>query len=271
MKLTDIGLIFALVFISLAVVFGHRMEQVNQTQRLQLIYNQAVDNSLEAAMDRLVEVDDGLRARVNKEEAVEIFFRNLSIHFQVIENINMNIQLRRHVPAIAVVLEDGFYIYYYKEVYENGTKILKKMFTDKIYYEYQDNEYRYYFTISDYIRMVDLESNEEYEGRYKDIIEGEVGIRSETLKDEEDYHRIRRGVIIGKLQETIEHYINNYNKISNHYGINYQFKLPTIDEEDWYRTIDDISMIAFLQGYPYAGSFLGTYNYYAIAGARIHK
>lgn len=272
MKLTNIGSVFAMIFICFAVMLDHRMEIVNRTLKLQHEYNQGVDNSLEAAMDRLVEVDDSLRARINKEEAVEIFFRNLSIHFQVIENKQLTHTLKGHVPLIAIILEDGFYIYYDKEVYSNGTKILQKTFTEKAPYLYEEGEYTYFFTLTDYIRIWDGKSGKKVQGRYKDIVmNGEVDIQNRILRNEDEFHRVRRDTIINKLEETIEYYINNHNKISSHYGINYEFTLPTIEEEDWYRTINDISMIAFMQGYPHKNQLTGTYNHYAIAGARLHK
>ena len=47
--------------------------------------------------------------------------------------------------------------------------------------------------------------------------------------------------------------------------------LPLIEYEEWYRTIQDISMLVLFQGYPYGNSITGTYNRVAIGGARIAK
>lgn len=272
MKLTDMSLIFGVVFLCLAVVLDYRVNQINSIAKIQLDYNQRMDNSLEAAMDKLVEVDNGIRVKINKEEAVQNFFHNLSIHFQVTENQVMIHKLKEHVPVIAIILEDGFYLYYNQEVVENGVKKIQKTFTPKLLYEWSANQYQYFFTLSDYIRAHNMETGERYQGRYQDIIiDGKVELLDEVFKDIEEFHRIRRTIIIHILQENIESYLNRYNRIALHYGIEYNFFLPTIEEEDWYRTIDDISMIAFFQGYPYGTNITGIYNYYAIAGARIHK
>lgn len=248
MKLTDMSLIFGVVFLCLAVVLDYRVNQINSIAKIQLDYNQRMDNSLEAAMDKLVEVDNGIRVKINKEEAVQNFFHNLSIHFQVTENQVMIHKLKEHVPVIAIILEDGFYLYYNQEVVENGVKKIQKTFTPKLLYEWSANQYQYFFTLSDYIRAHNMETGERYQGRYQDIIiDGKVELLDEVFKDIEEFHRIRRTIIIHILQENIESYLNRYNRIALHYGIEYNFFLPTIEEEDWYRTIDDISMIAFFQ------------------------
>ena len=71
----------------------------------------------------------------------------------------------------------------------------------------------------------------------------------------------------------MEYYINQHNKIARQYGISYKFSLPFISEDDWARTINDISLFSVFQGYPYVSTNpkLGFLNIYAIGGARIVK
>ena len=66
-------------------------------------------------------------------------------------------------------------------------------------------------------------------------------------------------------------YINKHNHIASQYGITYTFALPTISDDDWNRTIDDISMMILFQGYQYGTSRTMVYNRYTISGARLRK
>ncbi|BCN32385.1 hypothetical protein [Anaeromicropila herbilytica] len=62
-----------------------------------------------------------------------------------------------------------------------------------------------------------------------------------------------------------------HNRIAEHYGITYQFALPYIEKEEWYRTIDDIGLFVVFQGYPYGLNTGDVFNQYSYAGARIRK
>lgn len=268
MKATNIGLLFILVFLCLVVILDNRFNDLASISNLQIQYNHGVDNAIEAAMERLVEVDNGLEKKLNKEEAVKCFYDSLAINFDVLDKRDLRKQLEGYVPVIGVILEDGFYLYYNKENINQEEKIVSKEFSEKITYQYYENDITYYFTLTDYIRLIDENSKEFYEGNYHDLARL---FPNSIMIDEMEYDRIRRTTIINILTETIGRYINEHNKIANYYGINYHFSLPYIEMEDWYRTIDDISMIAFFQGYPYGNKITGTYNRFAIAGARIHK
>lgn len=268
MKASNMGLIFAFVFICAAAIIDTKFNTLSAISNLQIQYNHGVDNAIEAAMDRLVEVDDGLEKKINKDEAIKCFYDSLSINFGVMDNRDLKNKLAGYVPVVAVILDDGFYVYHDKEKVVNNEKIVVKEFSKKYPYQYFDQNITYYFTLMDYVRLIDNTSEEFYEGDYHDLAKlFPQGI----MNDEREYDRIRRTCIINTLTDTIEMYINEHNKIAYHYGIQYHFALPYIEREDWYRTIDDISMIAFFQGYPYGNKILGTYNRFALAGARIRK
>lgn len=268
MKATNMGLLFILVFLCLVVILDSRFNDLASISNLQIQYNHAVDNAIEAAMDRLVEVDNGLEKKLNKEEAVKYFYDSLAINFDVLDKRDLKKQLEGYVPVIAVILDDGFYLYYDKEKVNQEEKTVSKEFSEKIPYQHFEDNITYYFTLTDYIRLIDENGKEFYEGDYHDLAKL---FPNSIMKNEMEYDRIRRTTIINILTETIGRYINEHNKIAGHYGINYHFALPYIETEDWYRTIDDISMIAFFQGYPYGNKISGTYNRFAFAGARIHK
>jgi hypothetical protein len=89
--------------------------------------------------------------------------------------------------------------------------------------------------------------------------------------EENSFEEERRRVIISLLKERMTYFMNHHNRIAKFYGINYEFTLPQIEKEEWYRSIDDVGMIVFFQGYPYGGSERGYYNRVLIGGARVRK
>lgn len=268
MKASNTGLIFAIIFMLIAVMLDIRFNDLVTVQNRMIQYNCAVDNAVEAAMDQLVEVDHGWKKKINKEEAVQCFYDSLSINFGVYDNNNLKEKLKGYVPVIAIILDDGFYLYYDCEKTINDEKVVVKEFSEKYPYQYFDGNITYYFTLTNYIRLIDETSSEFYEGDYHDL---SVLFEDSFMKDTKEFDRIRRTTIINTLTDTIQFYMNEHNKIAYHYGIQYHFALPNIEMEDWYRTIDDTSILAFFQGYPYGNRRSGTYNRFALAGARSHK
>jgi hypothetical protein len=135
-------------------------------------------------------------------------------------------------------------------------------------YAYQDGNLIYSFTLGTYVTLYNKSTNEIYEGEYKDLAAQFPG---SIMTNDETYNTIRRNAIIGAIEQSMNYYINLHNRIAYQYGITYQFWLPQIDKTDWYRTIDDISMLVVFQGYSYIPASRDTYNRYALGGARITK
>lgn len=82
-----------------------------------------------------------------------------------------------------------------------------------------------------------------------------------------EFHRIRRETIINLIQETLQEEINEHNTYAKMFGSTYNFQLPEIVNDEWTNSINDISVMSFIQGMP-----IGTneyYNNYALSGSRI--
>jgi len=90
------------------------------------------------------------------------------------------------------------------------------------------------------------------------------------LNDEDEFDQVRRRTIVDTLQENIAYYINEHNVYTKELDVTYTFHLPIIDQEDWYNTVDDISILAFFQGYPYRMAD-EVYHEYAFVGARLNR
>lgn len=85
------------------------------------------------------------------------------------------------------------------------------------------------------------------------------------------FHEARRKAIIKIISDCLTEEINEHNKYADLTGNTYQFSLPEITNDDWINSINDISIMAFVQGIP-VGTAEGTfYNNYALGGAQIVK
>ena len=87
--------------------------------------------------------------------------------------------------------------------------------------------------------------------------------------DEEpsNFHKLRREVILKVIKETLQQEINSHTTYARIMGSTYDFNLPEIANDDWTNSINDISVMSFMQGMP-----MGTksyYNNYALGGSRI--
>lgn len=82
-----------------------------------------------------------------------------------------------------------------------------------------------------------------------------------------EFHQKRREVIINLIIDTLNEKINNHNRYADIMGITYDFYLPTIDNAEWINAVDDVSIMAFVQGMPTGHETY--YNSYALGASRI--
>ena len=81
------------------------------------------------------------------------------------------------------------------------------------------------------------------------------------------FHRKRREVIINLIQEVLKQEINEHQTYARTKGSTYNSMLPEIADEDWTNSINDISVMSFIQGMPIGVK--SYYNNYALGGSRI--
>lgn len=82
-----------------------------------------------------------------------------------------------------------------------------------------------------------------------------------------EFNRQRRHAIITTIRDELNRAFNNQNQYANMMGITYKFYLPEIGMDQWNHTIDDISVLSFVQGLPMG--YDGFYNSYSLGGSRI--
>lgn len=97
----------------------------------------------------------------------------------------------------------------------------------------------------------------------------EFNDRGEIIEDASEFHKLRRDTIVNLITSVMTEEFNEHNMYADLLGVTYNFTVPNIARDRWYNTIDDISVLAFMQGMPMGGEIY--YNNYSLGGARIVK
>lgn len=85
--------------------------------------------------------------------------------------------------------------------------------------------------------------------------------------DASPFHAKRREIIVSLIVETLQEEINSHNTYASLMGSVYNFALPDIDGTEWRNSINDISIMSFIQGMPIGIN--SYYNNYALGASRI--
>jgi hypothetical protein len=276
--LTNFALISVIIMFPLFFQNDSRLKAQEYAEETIMRYNQGLHAAVQDAASalKLNEMQDSearydsLKSfRANKEYAVDTFFRTLYINFGITDDSIAQGVLKGYIPALAVIGYDGFWIYA-DEKFTNadGQNEFRQVWKAKKPYAYADaagNSLS--FTLDDYVFAYDALTQTWHEGHRADVAT-QVGGRIDLLNDAATFEQVRRTTIVQEIQNDLEYYINAHNEYAKWYGITYTFTLPTIDQEEWNNTINDVGVMAFIQGMPLG---LNQYNSYALGGSRLIK
>ncbi|SES71345.1 hypothetical protein [[Clostridium] polysaccharolyticum] len=267
MSVSDYGLLFSILFIVFVLFHVIHLADYEVVRTLQTQYNLAIDEAVEAALYDVVEEDSGLDLIMNEEEVIHRFFQSLFINLGIMEQPAKKELCKFYVPYILLVEKDGI-IPYQQEIAGKSEEIVFQT-RKKIHYQWSmENKEILRATLTDYVYYDNLVTGKHMEGDYRDI----VSELPEKLRWRYDiFDKKKRELVIDTIKSCTSECINHQNQIARKYGIEYKFTLPLIEYEAWYRTIQDVSMIALFQGYPFGNSRTGIFNRAALGGARIAK
>lgn len=267
MSVSDFGLLFASVL--LIFVFFHYIYFSNYqaVQSLQTEYNLAADQAVEAALFDVVEYDTQREIFINEDSIMDSFFQALYVNLGIMEEPMKKELCKFYIPYVLFVEADG--IVPYVQVNSRSDEIVSFESGKKILYEFEGNhEDILQVRLDDFIQYNNPDMEIHLEGYYRDVVEMLPDYFRWTYEEFQERKQVR---IISLIKECSGECIANQNQIAKRFGINYEFSLPTIEYEEWYRTIKDISMIVLFQGYPFGNGVTGRFNRVAIGGARISK
>lgn len=247
------------------------------TSELETRYNASVDTAVRDAARSLnfnvnqeneAQYESKKNINVNTGQAINTFWNTMYINFDAQNDKVAQGVLQRYVPAIVIVGYDGYHLYTMdKYINASNQSEMKHLLQPKKPYAYVDaygNSLS--FTLDDFVTAYERSTNSWHYGR-----RAEVALEAPSiplLQDAETFDEVRRSKIVSYIQQDLQYYINYYNEHSKKYGIAYTFTLPTISQEEWNNTINDVGVLAFVQGVPVGNT---TYNHYALGGSRIIK
>lgn len=278
MKITD----FVLAYFAITLTFFVAIEIRYDKTKTYIEYDHFHEAALTTATQDAIHV---LRNNVNPlleagyesykvnpahpQSAFDTFVQTLAVNYQVKDKYSIN-QMLRYIPVFAVLDYDGLLLNVYKPYKDtSGDNVYERVWLSKIPLSYADNEGNIInFTVDEDVEVFDVELNEWFFGKRAELAKDEE-ITIPLLKNAQEFDQIRRQTIVNIVQENLAYYINEHNVYTKALDVTYKFAMPLIPQEDWYNTVDDISIFAFIQGYPYKVD-TKSYNEYAFVGTRLH-
>ncbi len=306
MKTTDLAMIFVAILLPIVVVVYVDISFLLKTEEQRLYYTNVINSAINDAtyVMKTVEgeendVDYGYsgvsekKVTVNARVAIKTFYDALYESFDIKGDSTGEAFVKGHIPALAVVDYNGVYIYSidnYKDV-ETGDKYIDYVLKPKRYFTYTyaingnnliDGEkldenggiknletITVQFTMDDYISVVNndgtivsfyMEDNENNQVLY--------GSNNDLREKVIQHLKLKRTEVISDIvSQEMSFAVNNHNLYSN---IDYQFVFPAIALNDWQEMVDNVGIIAFVQGINLGKESLN-YVAHGISGLKITK
>jgi len=278
MKVTDLAIAFILIILPSTLILDYKTMNTSLAAYENVKMVRILDAAVEDATESMVSVGVSDRVAIDIDKGYDSFINTLYRNFQMIDDEINRRTVEGYIPCIAAVDYDGYYIMRHIEYERDGVTEIKMAWMPKRSYSYSDDRYIYSLTLGNDITVYDKYTQQIYKDSADNFIASGTLPGSVLLSDDpyiagdemHDFDVRRRNAIIECLQKDITDAINNHNNIAKYYGITYYFSLPTVEHDDWMKTIDDVGFLAFFQGMPMGNS--GEYaNIFSIGGARIFK
>ncbi len=97
------------------------------------------------------------------------------------------------------------------------------------------------------------------EALFGNFSSGEADQIYESLINQLD--EIRKQVIVNTVVDEVSYAINTHNLLARAMGTTYTFNFPAISEDDWFSTVQDTGILAFVQGMAVGNKYLNHYSY----------
>ncbi|MCM3039225.1 hypothetical protein M3201_05870 [Paenibacillus motobuensis] len=276
MKITDWAIIFVLIVGPVLWALSLHSMDLQEVNRLQIRYTTSLRTAVQDAgsvlnRNELQQFETGYDSnkymRADKELALSVLLQSLTINFGIVDDPLAQAAFMKYIPAIVVIDYDGYWIYALDEFSSaNGEPRLEHRWHPKKPYVYTDgNGNSVAFTLDSYIRVISSTTGEEVRGLLEDLAPATA---VPLLQNAEVFDQVRRSTIVHQIEEDLQQVIAVHNEFTARLGFTYTFTLPTIPQEEWNNTLDDVGIIAFLQGIPVGNHY---YNNFALGGGRLRK
>ncbi|GKU78135.1 hypothetical protein L3i20_v225320 [Paenibacillus sp. L3-i20] len=181
------------------------------------------------------------------EEALAVFYNNLSMKFGIGNNGVERQNLMLHIPALVFLKYDGYVLITLEDA---EGKEMKPIIWPKRPYTYKlSNGNVVYFTLDDHAVVYQKSTNQFVEGKHNELV-SELGSGLIRLTDINVFRQIRQNTIAASLEKDLGGAVNRHMELMKRMGLNVQFSLPRGLDEQAYQ---NVGLIAFMQGYPLPG------------------
>ncbi|MEG2348695.1 MAG: hypothetical protein RSB67_03505 [Clostridia bacterium] len=251
-----------------------------------------------------VEIDYGYsgtmnnKISVNAQVAVDTFFNSLYNNFDIQGNETAQEYLKIFIPAIGIIDYNGIQISSFETFEEtkgeSKQSVTKHVLKPKRYYTYaygidgngnivsglqelKDNITSVHiieFTMDDYVT---------HRGKYLDKgNKKDIPVKSFYLSDKNNntdltkgstnngeivqvLQNIRKDIIVNAVTKELSYAVNAGNYYARSAGVSYNFTFPSTTQEEMYNTIENVGMVAFVQGISVGNKYLNS-KAYSVAG-----
>lgn len=276
MKITDLAIVFTALFFPFFMLINMHAQNMTDTTFVEMKYSAGLRTAVQDGGEMLnvnemqseeAGYESYKRFRADKERALSTFSKSIYINMGIQEDKQAQSALWWYIPAFVVIDYDGYYIYSMQSYLGPSDEMnYHHTWSPKIPYAYSDGDGNsIHFTLDKWVEVYNSSTNTWNSGLQGELV-GKTGVP--LLDQPETFEEIRRMVIVNTIQDGLAYHIKRHNTLALRNGISYQFFLTTIDQEEWVNTINDIGLIAFVQGIPMGDRY---YNNYSFGGGRLVK
>lgn len=257
MRFINLVMLYVFFLIIIATRTDLKAGLMEQMLFTKVQYNRNIDRAVEDAMENVVWAQDYRReVSFDREAVLERFFGQIYQDFGIGGEESQKSLMRQQFPAIVITTLDGFYLY----------KGAEDRFMEKQYFEDTVGEYRIRVTFQDYLYIEDKGTGERTEGT-RERLKKQIPLA--LLGDAQKFEQWKKEIVITAIREAMEEAVNQDYRIAQR-GHQYRISFPAIQYEEWYQTVDQISMLAFFCGNPQSAEYYGL-GRFVFGGARLQK
>ena len=282
MKLSQYTLLFLSIFLVFSGLADTKSEVLGAAINEKIRMDEYVGRAVDEALEKLIVYDGGGEVLIDKEEVVEEFFLSLESSLGILDDKQAKERLRQYFPVMVILDYDGFYIRYARELSGEQGIVIEYVWTEKQYYVREDELTACRFEEGGTILLIDktgLITGEKGTIRrmdYRELAgeEYEAFQREEPgsfLLSDEAFLAEKRNTVTRLIEDRLQYYCTEHNKIAVRLGIGYEFYFPDLDASEENRAIPEIGLLAVFQGYPLKGTRGIPYERFVLSGAYLRK
>ncbi|MDF1618012.1 hypothetical protein [Petrocella sp. FN5] len=264
MNLIKFAILFTIITLPFYMIHNFNTHRLAQRERLKNQYERIINSAIEDGTYVLKtyskkSYDESRRKYISieTEEVIEAFLKTYHYGFKAFSDTAKH-QFNQYIVAIVIIGYDGYYLYGTKQVTDvSGVVSHMPVLSEKKPYIYEDLDFTMKMTLDDFVEIVDMKTWEVEKGNFASIVHKPSGI------NEVNFEQIRKRTIVTSVEEGLRDAVIGHNQWAKQQGMLYEFIVPIADNDPWSRSLDDIGLMACIQGAPLGyGAFLDFFSFH---------